>query len=95
MAFKRSGVRLPLAPPAFALRASAGKLKPPGAKAERSDEHVYLLESIDWPEQIYVGLMDDLRARITAHNSSQSIHTSKFNRGELSLTSRFQRSKRR
>ena len=39
---------------------------------------VYLLESIEHPEEICVGLTDDLRARIRAHNSGQSKHTAKF-----------------
>jgi predicted GIY-YIG superfamily endonuclease len=41
-------------------------------------KYVYLLESIDYPEQTYVGLADDLRARLAAHNAGQSSHTSKF-----------------
>jgi predicted GIY-YIG superfamily endonuclease len=40
--------------------------------------YLYLLESIDHPEQTYVGLADDLRARLAAHNAGQSPHTSKF-----------------
>ena len=41
-------------------------------------KYVYLLESIERPEETYVGLTDDLRARIVAHNSGQSTHTTKF-----------------
>jgi predicted GIY-YIG superfamily endonuclease len=41
-------------------------------------KYVYLLESIDFPNQSYVGLADDLRARLGAHNAGQSAHTSKF-----------------
>jgi predicted GIY-YIG superfamily endonuclease len=41
-------------------------------------KYVYLLESIDFPNQSYVGLADDLRARLRAHNAGQSPHTSKF-----------------
>ncbi|MBI5912262.1 MAG: GIY-YIG nuclease family protein [Betaproteobacteria bacterium] len=40
--------------------------------------YVYLLESIQHPRQTYVGLTDDLRSRLAAHNSGQSIHTAKF-----------------
>jgi predicted GIY-YIG superfamily endonuclease len=40
--------------------------------------YVYLLESIDHPGQRYIGLSDDLKARIAAHNAGQSSHTSKF-----------------
>jgi putative endonuclease len=41
-------------------------------------KYVYLLESINSPEQVYVGLTDDLPARLDAHNAGQSPHTAKF-----------------
>jgi putative endonuclease len=41
-------------------------------------KYVYLLESIPHPEEVYVGLADDLRARMKKHNSGGSPHTSKF-----------------
>ena len=41
-------------------------------------KYVYLLESINFPEETYIGLADDLRKRLVAHNSGQSKHTSKF-----------------
>ncbi|MFL4968500.1 MAG: GIY-YIG nuclease family protein [Xanthobacteraceae bacterium] len=41
-------------------------------------KYVYLLESINFPEEIYIGLTDDLRARFAAHNAGQSLHTAKF-----------------
>ncbi len=41
-------------------------------------KYVYLLQSIDFPEQSYVGLTDDLRARFDAHNAGQSPHTAKY-----------------
>jgi predicted GIY-YIG superfamily endonuclease len=41
-------------------------------------KYVYLLESIDYPNERYVGLADDLRARLAAHNAGQSSHTAKF-----------------
>lgn len=41
-------------------------------------KYVYLLESIEYPDQTYVGLADDLRARLAAHNAGQSKHTAKF-----------------
>jgi predicted GIY-YIG superfamily endonuclease len=40
--------------------------------------YVYFLQSIDHPTQTYVGLTDDLRTRISAHNAGQSPHTAKF-----------------
>ncbi len=41
-------------------------------------KYVYFLESVTHPEQNYVGLADDLRARLWAHNAGQSPHTSKY-----------------
>ncbi len=64
MAFTRSGVRLPLAPPTFA--------------ATGSKKHVYVLESINFPHETCIGLTDDLRTRVVAHNSGQAKHTRKF-----------------
>ncbi|MEA3024453.1 MAG: putative endonuclease [Alphaproteobacteria bacterium] len=40
--------------------------------------YVYLLQSISFPGQIYVGLTDDMRGRLAAHNAGQSPHTAKF-----------------
>jgi len=39
---------------------------------------VYLLESVSFPGQWYVGHTDDLRARRAAHNAGQSPHTAKY-----------------
>jgi putative endonuclease len=39
---------------------------------------VYLLESVEYPEETYVGLTDDLRSRFVAHNAGRSPHTAKF-----------------
>ena len=41
-------------------------------------KYVYLLESIEFQNETYVGLTDDLRARLFAHNAGRSPHTSKF-----------------
>ena len=41
-------------------------------------KYVYILESIDFPKETYIGLTDDLRARLAAHNAGQSKHTTKF-----------------
>jgi predicted GIY-YIG superfamily endonuclease len=40
--------------------------------------YVYLLESVSFPGQWYVGHADDLRARLAAHNAGQSPHTAKY-----------------
>ena len=41
-------------------------------------KYVYLLESINFPGETYIGLADDLRKRLAAHNAGQSLHTKKF-----------------
>ncbi|AJA59600.1 MULTISPECIES: GIY-YIG nuclease family protein [Bradyrhizobium] len=40
-------------------------------------KYVYILESLD-SLHFYVGITDDLRARLTKHNAGEVPHTSKF-----------------
>ncbi|MBV9572145.1 MAG: GIY-YIG nuclease family protein [Alphaproteobacteria bacterium] len=40
--------------------------------------YVYLLQSIETRERFYVGVTDDLRVRMIAHNTGQVRHTSKY-----------------
>ena len=40
--------------------------------------YVYILQSQLGPEHFYVGLTDDLRARLRRHNAGEVAHTSKF-----------------
>ena len=44
---------------------------------------VYILRSVSHPDQRYIGLTNDLPARLTKHNSGGSPHTSKFRPWEL------------
>ena len=46
--------------------------------------YVYLLRSIPFPEQTYIGFTEDLKSRIKAHNFGQSPHTSKYKPWHLS-----------
>jgi putative endonuclease len=46
-------------------------------------KYIYLLEIIEHPEQNYVGLTDDLRARLKVHNSGGSSHTTKYKPWQL------------
>jgi predicted GIY-YIG superfamily endonuclease len=39
---------------------------------------VYLLQSINHPDQTYVGVTEDLPTRLKQHNSGRSSHSSKF-----------------
>jgi len=41
-------------------------------------KYVYLLQSVNFPDQTYVGLTDDLRTRFSAHNKGHSPHTEKY-----------------
>jgi putative endonuclease len=47
--------------------------------------YVYLLRSLTYREEIYIGLAGDLRARIKKHNEGGSFHTSKFKPWKLVL----------
>jgi predicted GIY-YIG superfamily endonuclease len=40
--------------------------------------YVYIIRSIDDPEQEYIGATADLKRRILDHNSGKSPHTAKF-----------------
>jgi putative endonuclease len=40
--------------------------------------YVYILQSLEMPDQLYIGWTSDLRARFGAHNSGKSPHTRKF-----------------
>lgn len=40
--------------------------------------YVYLLHSIKYPDEIYIGSSSDVKSRVIAHNAGQSPHTSKF-----------------
>jgi predicted GIY-YIG superfamily endonuclease len=41
-------------------------------------KYVYILRSLTWPDRYYVGLTNDLVARLQRHNAGQVTHTSKF-----------------
>ncbi len=40
--------------------------------------YVYLIQSINFPREHYVGFSEDLKTRIKDHNSGKSTHTNKF-----------------
>jgi len=51
--------------------------------APESDEgglkfYVYVLRSIPFPLEHYVGYSENLKNRLKAHNAGESVHTSKF-----------------
>ena len=40
--------------------------------------YVYLIQSLNTPEQKYVGFTENLKQRINEHNSHMSVHTKKY-----------------
>jgi predicted GIY-YIG superfamily endonuclease len=40
--------------------------------------YVYILQSVQMPERFYVGLTEDLKARLKKHNAGEVSHTSKL-----------------
>jgi putative endonuclease len=40
--------------------------------------YVYIIRSIEFPEQEYTGATADLKRRISDHNAGKSTHTAKF-----------------
>jgi len=41
-------------------------------------KYVYILQSVAFPDKHYVGITDDLRARLPKHNAGEVPHTSKY-----------------
>lgn len=41
-------------------------------------KYVYILQSLRDSEKFYAGITDDLRARLSKHNSGSVTHTAKF-----------------
>jgi len=46
-------------------------------------KYVYLLQSIDYPDETDVGVTDDLRSRFPAHNAGRSRHAAKYQPWQL------------
>ena len=46
-------------------------------------QYVYLIKSLSWPKQKYVGLTEDIDKRMREHNAGDSPHTKKFKPWEL------------
>ena len=45
--------------------------------------YVYIIRSVDFPEQEYTGATADLKRRMSDHNSGKSTHTAKFKPWQL------------
>jgi len=44
---------------------------------------VYIIKSLPYPDQIYIGYTQDIKTRIISHNSGSTPHTSKYKPWEL------------
>ncbi len=51
--------------------------------------YVYIIRSVDFPDQNYTGATADLKQRMIDHNSGKSKHTAKFAPWELLWYSAF------
>lgn len=51
---------------------------------------VYILQSLDSPEEYYTGLTNNIGARLAAHNAGQSPHTAKHKPWKLLSYHRFE-----
>jgi putative endonuclease len=56
--------------------------------------YVYLLASVAFPDQHYVGHTDDLRTRMRDHNEGRSVHTAKYKPWKLEMYIAFSDKKR-
>ncbi len=45
--------------------------------------YVYIIRSIEFPDQEYIGATEDLKRRIPEHNAGKSAHTAKFKPWQL------------
>lgn len=45
--------------------------------------YVYIIRSVNFPDQEYTGASEDLKQRIADHNAGKSTHTAKFAPWEL------------
>jgi predicted GIY-YIG superfamily endonuclease len=52
--------------------------------------YVYILRSVKWPGEMYVGFSADLDQRLKYHNSGRSPHTYKFMPWEIVYTEQFE-----
>lgn len=52
-------------------------------------KYVYLIRSISDPDQTYVGLTSDIKARLSRHKEGGSLHTSKYKPWKLVICIEF------
>jgi len=57
-------------------------------------KYIYLLESIPFPKERYIGSTSDLKSRLKAHNSGQVPHTAKYRPWKIEAAIAFQSRKK-
>jgi len=55
---------------------------------------VYIIQSLKFENQVYVGFTKDLEARIVCHNAGRSKHTSKYRPWKLLMSMNFANEKK-
>jgi putative endonuclease len=73
---------------------SEGGRSPAIPNSSKNMKYVYLLQSIPYPGQRYIGLTDDLQQRLAKHNEGGSPHTSKFAPWRIVIAVRFDNDQR-
>ena len=56
--------------------------------------YVYILKSLSFPDQLYIGQTDHLSNRLATHNEGKSIHTAKYKPWKVIIYFAFEDSKR-
>jgi len=56
--------------------------------------YVYIIQSVDFPLQIYIGLTYDILGRLKDHNAGRSTHTSKFKPWKMVIYLKFENEQR-
>ncbi len=45
--------------------------------------YIYIIRSVSFPDQKYIGASTDLKQRVADHNAGKSVHTAKFSPWKL------------
>jgi len=53
--------------------------------------YVYLLKSVNFPDQKYIGITDNLKERLETHNSGGSIYTKPYKPWKIEIYLAFQK----
>jgi predicted GIY-YIG superfamily endonuclease len=71
-----------------------GRRAETSAKEDSAMKYVYLLQSLTFPDQRYIGITEDVDARLQTHNAGGSPHTAKYRPWKLETYICFQDDRR-